>query len=165
MKRTEIMKEKIYIRSAHRGFIPPLRMSGPIVSPLRITRETAYAIIVSGIEIFEVDPVTKKLTRLTAQNVFPREKEKVGSPSPEKAEQKQTVKVTSEPIKPIALEGIKKDIPKEIKSVTDEEKPENKQIEKEENINKTLSGEEPENMDKNKTQPQQHNNGKNKNKK
>lgn len=62
--------EKIWVKIIRAGYIPQLGMQGPIPNPIQITRGIAHSMIVSGIDVFEVDPVTKNTKKLTIQNVF-----------------------------------------------------------------------------------------------
>ena len=107
LKRTKLMKEKIFIKTNRRGYIPYIGMQGPIITPIPITREDAHNMIVAGIEVYQIDPKTKNATKLTLQTVYPGEGE------PEDTTDKTSpinngklAEVTSDPIKPMKLSGI-----------------------------------------------------------
>ena len=53
LKPTDVMKEKIYIKTKRIGFIPQLNMQGPIITPIPVSREVAKSMVVAGIETFE----------------------------------------------------------------------------------------------------------------
>lgn len=62
--------EKIWVKIIRAGYIPQLGMQGPIPNPIQITRGKAHSMIVAGIDVFEVDPITRDTKKLTIQNVF-----------------------------------------------------------------------------------------------
>jgi len=74
--------DMVWVRVIKAGYISQLGMQGPIPNPIKISRDVAYSMIVSGIDVFEVDPVTKEVTKLTIQNVF-RKPEIVNEPKKE----------------------------------------------------------------------------------
>lgn len=67
---TSTRGENIWVKIIRAGYIPQLGIQGPIPNPVQITRAKAHSMIVAGIDVFEVDPKTKKTTKLTIQNVF-----------------------------------------------------------------------------------------------
>lgn len=105
MTPTKVMQERIFIRTNHRGYIPQLRMQGPIITPIPVTRADAHKLIVAGIDVYQIDPVTKMATKLDLQSVFP------GEGDPVKKEETatsvtSTPNVSSEPVKPVTLQGV-----------------------------------------------------------
>lgn len=113
MKPTSVMKEIIYIKTNRIGYIPQIRMQGPIITPLPVTREAAKAMVVAGIEVYEVDKATKKVRLLTLKNVYPGEGDCPSideNPDEEEGEQKPQVPtsgvVQQEPVQPVELKGV-----------------------------------------------------------
>lgn len=122
LKPTNIMMERIYIKTNRIGYIPPLRMQGPIVAPIPVTREIAKAMVVAGIETYMIDPVTKEPTLLTLKNVYPGEGDQSEEPvqqkqntfksnrnykGPKQAQPKVSSGMTDQtPIKPVDLVGV-----------------------------------------------------------
>ena len=113
MKATSIMKEKIFIKTNRIGFIPQLGIQGPIVNPYPTTRSVAKAMIVSGIQVFEVKPDTKEVIELTLQNVFPGEGDSVKTAPDLPASPK--AGVTTDPVKPVDLKGVAAPVKEPIK--------------------------------------------------
>lgn len=104
MKPTAIMQEKIWIKCPRCGFIPQLRMQGPIITPVKISRQVAHQMIVAGLSVYQIDPDTKQATELNLQNVFPGEGDPV---APDKKEPpKQSSGVNTDPITPVNLKGV-----------------------------------------------------------
>ena len=104
MKPTAIMQEKIWIKCMRPGYIPQLRMQGPIITPVQVTRQVAHQMIVAGLTVHQIDPKTKIATELNLQNVFPGEGDPV---VPAKTEApKPTSGVDSKPIEPVDLKGV-----------------------------------------------------------
>lgn len=104
MKPTAIMQEKIWIKCMRPGYIPQLRMQGPIITPVQVTRQVAHQMIVAGLKVHQIDPKTKIATELNLQNVFPGEGDPV---TPAKSETpKPTSGVDSKPIEPVDLKGV-----------------------------------------------------------
>lgn len=163
MKATSIMKEKIFIKTNRIGYIPQLGMQGPIVNPYPTTRGIAKAMLVSGIQVFQIDPVTKAVTELTLQNVFPGEGDK--KPVEEKKPETPKAGVTSAPVKPVSLQGVAK-APEQPAKVNETPEPEKvEEVAKEEKTDEKVE-EAPKAEDSNKNQNQNNNNnGGKKNKK
>ena len=104
MKPTAIMQEKIWIKCMRPGYIPQLRMQGPIITPVQVTRQVAHQMIVAGLTVHQIDPKTKIATELNLQNVFPGEGDPI---APAKTEApKPTSGVDSKPIEPVDLKGV-----------------------------------------------------------
>lgn len=70
LRPTAIMKEVIYITTPRIGFIPQLKMQGPVVTPVPVTREVAKSMVVVGIETYMIDKDTRKATLLTLENIY-----------------------------------------------------------------------------------------------
>ena len=51
-------------------YIPEVRSNGPIVTPLQVPASDVLAIVKRGINVYEVDPRTKKEIKLTITNIF-----------------------------------------------------------------------------------------------
>lgn len=144
MKPTSIMKELIYIKTNRIGYIPQIRMQGPIITPIPVTREVAKAMVVAGIEVYEINRVTKEPRLLTLKNVYPGEGDCPPvdeDPKGEEGEQKPQVPtsdvVQQEPVQPVEFKGVpiqseKEEIPEEnaddnVTDDTEEEKKEQPQ--------------------------------------
>lgn len=133
MKPTSVMKEIIYIKTNRIGYIPQIRMQGPIITPLPVTREAAKAMVVAGIEVYEVDKATKKVRLLTLKNVYPGEGDCPSideNPDEEEGEQKPQVPTSGvaqqEPVQPVEFKGVptqseKEDLTEDDMSEDDEE--------------------------------------------
>ena len=119
LKPTDVMKEKIYIKTKRIGFIPQLNMQGPIITPIPVSREVAKSMVVAGIETFEYwkDSEGKQNVRLlTIQNVYTGEGdyEKPFKPDEDNkgdGVQKPEVPTTSgvaqkTPVQPVNLKGV-----------------------------------------------------------
>ena len=103
--------ETIFVKVLRNGFIPQLGMCGPIPNPIKITRGTAYNMIVAGVKVFEYNPVTKETTELTVDNVFADgvdKKQESGANNVSKPVIPDPAK-TPEPVKPVTLNGVKKE--------------------------------------------------------
>lgn len=66
--------DKIYVKINKVGYIPFIGMCGPIPNPIKIPTSTCLQMVTAGIDVFEVDPKTKEMVKLTVQNVFDDEK-------------------------------------------------------------------------------------------
>lgn len=111
LKPTSIMKETIFIKTGRLGYISQIHAQGPIVTPIPVTRETAKAMVVAGIKVYQIDPVTKKATLLTLENVYPGEGDRPPiNEKPGNGVQKPKVPtsgvVQQEPVQPVELKGV-----------------------------------------------------------
>lgn len=111
LKPTNVMKDIIYIKTNRIGYIPQVRMQGPIVTPIPVTRAIAKDMVVSGIETYKVDKKTKKVTLLTLQNIYPEEKkEHPDCNFKDKGEQKPPVPTSgvaqNEPVQHVTFQGV-----------------------------------------------------------
>lgn len=131
MNQKSLRDEKIFIKSNYRGFIPQLRMRGPIITPVRVTRATAHQLIISGIDVYEIDKTTRNATRLTLQSVFPGEGDEATARERAKYATKKAPAVKSTnltdkaPVEPTILSGVsfyQPETPVQYRSVTDSEK-------------------------------------------
>lgn len=166
LRPTKLMKEIIYVKTNRLGFIPQIKMQGPIITPIPITREVAKSMVVAGIEVFEVykDRHGKKQVRLlTLENVYPGEGESEPViPSQEKDGVQKTKVPTSgvvqqEPVKPVDLKGV---------TITEEKSEGNTTSETESAEGKKTEGKKEENDNSSNNKSQQNNTNKhNKNKK
>lgn len=117
MKATNIMKEKIFIKTNRIGFIPQLGIQGPIVNPYPTTRSVAKAMIVAGIQVYQIKPDTKEVIELTLQNVFPGEGDVKKKDINVQASSKSGV--TTKPVQPVNLKGITTPIQEPLKVDTE----------------------------------------------
>lgn len=62
--------DQIFVRTLHMGYIPHLKTSGPIVNPIKVDVATCHSMILSGIDLYELDPATKMTIKLTASNLY-----------------------------------------------------------------------------------------------
>ena len=135
MKVTEQMKEKIFIKTNHIGFIPVLGIQGPIVNPYPTTRAVAKELLVSGIQVFEIKP-DKSVVELNLQNVFPNE----GNVVREKP--KKESKPIPKPVEPVTFKGVeveKKEEPVVAAAPVEEKVEEVKEEEPKEEVKKDYS--------------------------
>lgn len=116
LRPTKLMQEEIYIKTYKSGFIPDLHMQGPIVNPTPCTRETAFKLIKSGLEVFQIwrDENGKDHSKLlTIHNIYPGEGDKPEPPAPDHDKdgvQKPTVPTSGvaqkDPVKPVTFKGV-----------------------------------------------------------
>jgi hypothetical protein len=64
----------IFIKTIKRGFIPQLRMNGPIVSPMRASIAQCLAMLTANIPLYQYDPTTKRVVELTIANLVDDQK-------------------------------------------------------------------------------------------
>ena len=69
--------EEIFVKVIRNGYIPQLGICGPIPNPIKMTRGTAHAMLVAGIEVHQYFPKTKTTEKLTIHTVFNDEKVEV----------------------------------------------------------------------------------------
>lgn len=81
------VNEKIWVKIQKPGYIPQLGMQGPIPNPIQIPRATAKSLLVSGVQVYQYDPDTKKTVELTLATVFGK-KNKEKDPAPTKEPEK-----------------------------------------------------------------------------
>lgn len=114
------IEEKIHILSPSRAYIAPAKVMGPIVHPLLVDKSVAVKILMSGAELYEYIPKTKKTLKLTLGNINDPNRYDVLN------ETKNTeTKIT--PVEPVTKSGVpiinKSDIPE--KDSVEEETEEN----------------------------------------
>ena len=59
----------IFVLTNKRGFIPQLRIAGPIVSPMRASIAQCLAMLTVNIPLYQYDPTTKRVVELTLNNL------------------------------------------------------------------------------------------------
>ena len=64
----------IYIVCKQARYIKPLRMSGPIIAPLKVRMNVAWQIICSGITLYQYNPPTKEFVLMTMENAWYKNK-------------------------------------------------------------------------------------------
>lgn len=68
-----------YIKIDYDGYIYPIRMNGPIVTPLAMDEKVAMEIVVKGYRCTEVDVKNNKEVKLTLDNFY--KDDRFGTPS------------------------------------------------------------------------------------
>lgn len=63
------IEEKIHILSPYRGYLAPVSVMGPIVHPISVNKSIAAKILMSGADVYEYIPSTKKTLKLTLSNI------------------------------------------------------------------------------------------------
>ena len=63
------IEEKLHILSPYRGYLAPISIMGPIVHPLIVEKSAVAKILMSGAEVYEYIPHTKKTLKLTLTNL------------------------------------------------------------------------------------------------
>lgn len=97
----------IYIVVPQCVYIKQLKISGPIVSPLKVRAIVAYEILCSGIRVIEYNPTLKRFAEMTVSNAFDKNKfkelaEEVKEAKSVVAEEKKEVKsVVKEVVTPV----------------------------------------------------------------
>lgn len=66
--------EYIWIVCRQSVYIKQLRISGPIVAPLKVKMATAYQIICSGVKLIQYNPFTQEYVAMTIANAFYKDK-------------------------------------------------------------------------------------------
>ena len=66
--------DMIYIVCKQSVYIRQLRMSGPIVAPLKVRMATAFSIVQSGVKLYQYNPVTQEYALMTIKNAFRKDK-------------------------------------------------------------------------------------------
>lgn len=61
--------DQIYIVSTRTGYIPQLRMYGPIPNPISVPISLCLSMLTAGVKIHQFDPKTKKVIELTVANL------------------------------------------------------------------------------------------------
>lgn len=63
------IEEKLHILSPYRGYLAPVNIMGPIVHPLIVEKSAVAKILMSGAEVYEYIPHSKKTLKLTLTNL------------------------------------------------------------------------------------------------
>ena len=111
--------DEIFVRVNRVGYIPLIGMCGPIPNPIKIPTSTCLKLVNAGIDVHQVDPVTKMTVKLTRENIFDDEKfDKKLVTKATTAPVKPVAPAKVEPIKPVTFTGVPKVEPKvEVKPV------------------------------------------------
>ena len=105
--------DEIFVRINRVGYIPLIGMCGPIPNPIKIPTSTCLKLVNAGIDVHQVDPVTKLTVKLTRENIFDDHKfgkKPVVASAPVKPVVAPTAKV--EAVKPVTFTGVPKVEPK-----------------------------------------------------
>lgn len=62
-------KTELLVITNRVGYIPQLRMCGPILQPISVPSDVCVSMVSSGVALYVVDPETKTNMRLTPQNI------------------------------------------------------------------------------------------------
>jgi len=89
----------IFVKTLHVGYIPHLRTHGPIVNPIKVDVGTCRSMIIAGIELYQLDPVSKLTVKLTLENLYNDKKfdklvKKTDEKSNNQKENKKPIQVT-----------------------------------------------------------------------
>lgn len=63
-------RDYIYIVCKQAVYIRQLRMSGPIIAPLKVQMSVAWQIVCSGIKLYQYNPGTKEFVLMTTANAW-----------------------------------------------------------------------------------------------
>ena len=63
------VEEKLHILCPSRAYLAPAKVMGPIVHPLQVTKSVAAQLLMSGAELHEYNPLTKKTIKLSLTNI------------------------------------------------------------------------------------------------
>ena len=105
--------DEIFVRINRVGYIPLIGMCGPIPNPIKIPTDTCLKLVNAGIDVHQVDPVTKMTVKLTRENIFDDHKfgkKPVVASAPVKPVVTPAAKV--EAVKPVTFTGVPKVEPK-----------------------------------------------------
>lgn len=64
----------IYIICRKSTYIKELKLSGPIVSPIRVKMSTAYSIVLRGVELYQYEKKYQEYAKMTIKNCFRKDK-------------------------------------------------------------------------------------------
>lgn len=65
--------EKLYVTIPYRGYLAPLKMMGPIAHPLKINKDDAVKLVLSGVKVYSYDPETKATAEVTLAGLTGKE--------------------------------------------------------------------------------------------
>ena len=92
------IEEKIHILSPSRAYLAAAKVMGPIVHPLLVDKSVAVNILMSGAEVYEYLPKTKKTLKLTLGNINdPNRYNELENTKPE---------VNTTPVTPVMRNGV-----------------------------------------------------------
>lgn len=77
--------DRIFIVSTRTGYIPQLKMYGPIPNPIKVPLNLCLSMITSGIDIYQFEPKSKSIIKLNFDNIFDDKKFDVVPKKVEKA--------------------------------------------------------------------------------
>ncbi len=66
--------DEIFILTKRTGYIPHLKTYGPIPNPIKCPISLCMSMIIAGVELYELDPVTKLTAKLTLENLMKDDK-------------------------------------------------------------------------------------------
>lgn len=90
------IEEKLHILCTSRAYLAPAKVMGPIVHPLLVTKSVAVQLLMSGAEVFEYVPESKKTFKLTLGNINnPSRYDAIKEPAPEEI-----------PVEPVERNGV-----------------------------------------------------------
>ena len=62
-------EEYIHILVHNQGYIAPLQMTGPVLRPIKVTKQLAKKLIMIGCNVYEYIPFSKETIKLTYENI------------------------------------------------------------------------------------------------
>lgn len=92
------IEEKIHILSPSRAYLAAANVMGPIVHPLIVDKSIAVKILMSGAEVYEFIPKTKKTLKLTLGNI--------NDPNRYAVTEEVVVKPEPTPVAPVTRTGV-----------------------------------------------------------
>ena len=113
--------DEIFVRINRVGYIPLIGMCGPIPNPIKIPTDTCLKLVNAGIDVHQVDPVTKMTVKLTRENIFDDHKfgkKPVVASAPVKPVVAPSAKV--EAVKPVTFTGVPKVEEPKVEEVVEE---------------------------------------------
>jgi hypothetical protein len=93
--------DTMMILTTRTGYLPQLNTHGPIVYPLQVNVGVVYDMLISGIKLYQFDPVTKMTLELTIENIYDDKKFEP------KEEPKKETKPANEAKSTVVLNGVK----------------------------------------------------------
>lgn len=63
------VEEQIYILVSDRGYLAPLKMTGPVVRPIKVPKSIAAKLVMNGCTVYEYDIESKMTVKLTFENI------------------------------------------------------------------------------------------------
>ena len=91
------VEEMLYILCPSRAYLYPAKIMGPIVHPLKLSKTAVIQLLMSGAEVYEFIPKTKKTIKLTLGNIN----------NPNRYESAiETTEVEEKPVEPVVRKGV-----------------------------------------------------------